>query len=875
MARMRSPTGHQLLVPSPRWSRRLVVTLALILMILLPPRFAQAGQRPISLRDVLDVNRVERAVISPGGDYVAVVVQRAARPGEVYGRTFYELDPSRNDVWIISLRTGQRRNITNGVRDAAGFWCPIWSPDGARLAMLSTRSARGEPRGGNNVRLYVWDVADVAPRRLNDAPLMTQTRGGSALYKLDIRGPSDRDRSQRCSDEDGASFVWLDSRRVLAVTLPGGAVSGLIDEFGRPLRHSAATAAALRLGTQPTMTAVGSGGERMSPGSVNDQAILRIMPVDGRRSTRIADIPIYPFRGELSVSASPDGRRAAVLATTGAIQPAPTLRIPNSGDDNWTAEKRLGIVDLAPAGQMHWVSQPEQSRLPLELYGWSGDGSRVAFRARGRPDADSTPVFLASAKNYEVMAGSAEERSIGGTTVSASYAHPYGAVWIDDRHLLLRTTQKVGAGKASWQIVELGMRPIEVGGEIGGFFQAGDGRIVAIAGSTLSELDAGKHRLERVAALPPGSAMLALDAGHAVTVSRDTLQRQVVLENPSGRSAGVANQLLLPETARILDVNPSRRLMIWLETTASGELVLKEASFADRVEHALWTLNADLTEIDWGRTAIIDYRSTSGAPLKAAVIFPPGYRTGRKYPTLTWVYAGYEVRGPDDYFLDRYMPGIYNLRLYAARGYVVLIPSIPLTLDGKHDIIDDIPKGVIPAIDRLVSLGISDPDKVGVMGQSFGGYSVYALVTQTDRFKAAVAASGISDLQSYFGQFDANARGYPGIEHERSYNWALMDQFGAQTIPYGDDQYYRRNSPITYVDRVTTPLLLIHGEYDVRGQMSQAEAFFYSLYQRGKTARLLRYWGESHALSQSPANVQSEYDEIVAWFDKYLKPPTL
>jgi dipeptidyl aminopeptidase/acylaminoacyl peptidase len=123
-----------------------------------------------------------------------------------------------------------------------------------------------------------------------------------------------------------------------------------------------------------------------------------------------------------------------------------------------------------------------------------------------------------------------------------------------------------------------------------------------------------------------------------------------------------------------------------------------------------------------------------------------------------------------------------------------------------------------------------------------------------------------------YGQFDATARGYSGIEHEKSLNWVLneLTQPGLGAPAYQDPVLYARHSPLSYVDRVETPLLMIHGEYDKRASLSQAESFFYGLYRQGKTARLLRYWGESHSLAQSPANIRSIYQEILDWFDTYL-----
>ena len=287
-------------------------------------------------------------------------------------------------------------------------------------------------------------------------------------------------------------------------------------------------------------------------------------------------------------------------------------------------------------------------------------------------------------------------------------------------------------------------------------------------------------------------------------------------------------------------------------------------------------LDAHLAGVNWGETRLIDYRDSAGTPLKATAILPPDYRPGQRYPTLLWVYQGYRVQGLEgDYFTDPFMPGLYNLYLYAAKGYVILIPSMPFESGGINPL--EAQTSMLPpvmsAIDRLVDLGIADPARLGVMGQSRGGYSVYSLLTQTSRFKAAVAMAGISNLSTFYQLFDPTAYGYPGIEHEKSDNWVIIRQFNLEGPPATDETRYARNSPIKFADRVTTPLLMVHGTADIRGSAAEAEQFFYALYGQGKTARLLRYGGEDHSLAQSPANIRDIFGEMTAWFDHYVKNP--
>lgn len=873
--------------------RPIISVLAAALLAAAPTPPAHKAGHALTMDDVLNLTRIDHIALSPDGEWAAVVVQRAARPGEVYGRIYYEVDPSRDDVWLISRPTGERRNLTKGEQAAAGFWCATWSPDGRKLAMLSTAPQGLEPRGGDNVRLYVWDRATSAIARVSNAAMMTQTRYGSPLYRLDLRGGADGSTvAHRCSEEgEKAPFAWLDNKRLLAVMLAPGGISGLLDQYSRPMRHAERTARALRGGVEPTVTAVGSGAERLPRDEQANSAVLRTIDVETGAATTISTVPTYPFRGELLLSIAPGGHQLAVLATLGAIPPTRQSRAPYN-DDSWTVEKRLGFVDLTPGAPVRWAATPPQTRYLLELFSWSPDGRRVALRSRGSADTTATPLFVASADDLSVVRVGPDALSVGDAEAGSDNSHETPVLWIDDRTLLARLggatvrswSTQARAPRADWWLLASDAAAVNLTAGAADpplTFRRSSSGAFAVAAGALVKLDVGNRRLEPVGASLPAKSFIVWprDAGREtsdILVATDAPTGEQPFEQIAlGKQVGAPRGFTLPHGAQLLDVDPARGIAVSLEPTPKG-LHLRETSLANDERRDLLALNTHLAAIDWGRTMLIDYRGKDGQALKAAVILPPGYQAGQRYPTITWVYAGYRVEDLDDYWLDPYLPGIYNLQLYAARGYVVLIPSIPLKRNAeKNELYPDIPKGVLPAVDRLIELGIADPTRVGVMGQSFGGYSVYALVTQSNRFKAAVAVAGLTDLAAEYTQFDPAARGYPGIEHEKSANW-MFDEAGQVTLgmpPYDDYARFWRNSPLAYVDRVETPLLLIHGEYDQRGPMSQVESFFYSLYRQGKTARLLRYWGENHALALSPANVRDIFTETMRWFDKYLRGP--
>lgn len=262
----------------------------------------------------------------------------------------------------------------------------------------------------------------------------------------------------------------------------------------------------------------------------------------------------------------------------------------------------------------------------------------------------------------------------------------------------------------------------------------------------------------------------------------------------------------------------------------------------------------------------IEYTSLNGEKLKAQLILPPDYDSERTYPVITEVYPGWVISSTPHPSHELNFLNPLNFQLAAAQGYVVLQPSIPLQPEGEAD--DPILKllnGVLPAVEKAIALGIADPDRLYLMGQSFGGYAVYGLITQTHRFKAAVSLAGFANLVSMYGAFDPRFR-YRRDAHEDCFHGALMEsgQAAMGNPPWKDLGRYLRNSPIFAVDRVQTPLMIIQGDVDYV-PIQQGEEFFASLYRQGKRAEFVRYWGEGHVLS-SPANIKDMWERIFAWF---------
>jgi dipeptidyl aminopeptidase/acylaminoacyl peptidase len=281
-------------------------------------------------------------------------------------------------------------------------------------------------------------------------------------------------------------------------------------------------------------------------------------------------------------------------------------------------------------------------------------------------------------------------------------------------------------------------------------------------------------------------------------------------------------------------------------------------------------MNTFLSKIAEGERRWIQYRDLEGQDLNGLIIMPANYEAGKRYPLVTWIYPGdiLDRSSSLESFTGVNFDSWLNLQLLTARGYAVLWPSMPINprSAGRLDSYMDLKNGVLPAIDKVIDLGIADPERLAVWGQSAGGYAVYGIVTQTNRFNAAIATAGFADLLSFYGTLSPRYRYEPyPYESMRGEYFFESDVGGA--LPWKDLGLYLRNSPIFYVERVQTPLMIVQGDLD-HTLIQQGEEFFTSLYRQGKRARFVRYWGEGHVLS-SPANICDFWSHMYAWIDEY------
>ena len=263
-----------------------------------------------------------------------------------------------------------------------------------------------------------------------------------------------------------------------------------------------------------------------------------------------------------------------------------------------------------------------------------------------------------------------------------------------------------------------------------------------------------------------------------------------------------------------------------------------------------------------GQSRIIEWRSADGVAVRGALLLPAGYQEGRRYPLIVWQYPGSSWSNYGNLFGFNLLGGaVENWQFFATRGYAVLMPDVPAK---PETYMEDIPKAVIPGVDKVIELGIADPERLGVVGLSNGGYGVLSLIVQTTRFKAAISDAGPANLISQYTLMTADGNSPFLVEMLQRTGGSLWEK----------RESFIKNSPLFFFDRVETPLLICQGTADRQVTTPRGDEIFVTLRFLGKEVEYARYEGEGHGFIEWRYPNQVDYlNRAIAWFDKYLKPP--
>ena len=257
----------------------------------------------------------------------------------------------------------------------------------------------------------------------------------------------------------------------------------------------------------------------------------------------------------------------------------------------------------------------------------------------------------------------------------------------------------------------------------------------------------------------------------------------------------------------------------------------------------------------WGEAKSVRW-TNNGFNVQGWLMYPRNYDASRRYPMIVVVHGG-----PSSAVRPAWPGTFFNSTCFSNEGYFVFMPN-PRGSYGQGEAftranVKDFGYGdlkdILAGVDLVVKTLPVDNDRIGITGWSYGGFMTMWTVTQTNRFKAAVAGAGIANWQSYYGE--------NGIDQ-----W-MIPFFGASV--YDDPAVYAKSAPITYIKKVKTPTLVVVGDRDIECPTPQSYEFWHALKTLGVKTQLVVYENEGHRIGK-PEHRLDLIKRSVAWFNEHL-----
>ncbi|MDQ3694200.1 MAG: S9 family peptidase [Chloroflexota bacterium] len=463
---------------------------------------------------------------------------------------------------------------------------------------------------------------------------------------------------------------------------------------------------------------------------------------------------------------------------------------------------------------------------------WSPDGSRIAFvsnRSEGRQVNSISAIYTVPARGGEIRP--VIERD-------ARFSAP---AWSPDgtRLAFLGHLESFVNGRNDnlWTVAAAGGEPTNHTAELD--------RSLEDAG--MSDVFVGSDQRPIWAREGTSVRVLASDQG-TTHIYRVSLDDNTVSSVTSGDARVSA-----------FDVTPDGASLVYIMGDATHPFELFTSRGTGRDKRQLSDHNREfLAEVALSPAQELRFQSQTGdLEIQGWIIKPPGFTDGVRYPLIVQIHGGPHAMYGCALF--------HEMQLMAARGYVVLFTN-PRGSSGYGEAFTTCTRGawgesdlpdILGGLDAILALGYVDEARAGVTGGSYGGYLTNWIVGHSDRFQAAVTQRCVSNFLSMYGTSDI------GFDFGQ-YEWG--------GTPWANTDLFLKHSPISYVERIATPLLIIHNEGDLRCPIEQAEQLFVALKRQDKTTALVRIPEENHNLSRSgkPSRRLARLHHLIAWFDTHL-----
>jgi dipeptidyl aminopeptidase/acylaminoacyl peptidase len=529
------------------------------------------------------------------------------------------------------------------------------------------------------------------------------------------------------------------------------------------------------------------------------------------------------------VTWSPDGTQIGFLFVENATRPPGALAAMKPAVGVISAQtlaeiQRVAVIDVSAKPQgMPQVTQVTPSSLHIYDYDWSPNSKDLAYIAAPPPGEDNWWV----AQLYIQSIANGTPRSI--LDPKMQIAEPK---WSPD-----------------------GKNIVFIGGLMSDYGETGgDIYIVSSAGGGVRDLTPGRKA-------SPAWLHWIDNRSLGFTEVVDGESRFSVIDPVTG-SEDISNQVTFPAT-----IGAGVQRLSLSFSSAKGEppmAALIKSSFNEPPEVWAGSLN-QLSQItllndglhrDWGKSESVTWNN-EGFRVQGWLIYPKNYDPQKKYPLILWVHGG-----PANQMLSHWPISTYNPPIaFSTLNYFMLMPNPrgsygegeAFTAANRKDFGYGDLRDLLAGVDVVTKKFPIDPDRIGITGWSYGGFMTMFAVTQTHRFRAAVAGAGISDWKSYYG--------------ENSIDQWMIPFFGASA--YDDPAVYAKSSAINFIKNARTPMLIVVGDRDGECPAPQSFEMWHALNTMHVPVKLVVYPDEGHGFS-NPNDERDVLERAIRWFDKYM-----
>jgi len=624
-----------------------------------------------------------------------------------------------------------------------------------------------------------------------------------------------RDFKQVAISPDGKSVAWIEA---------------LKEKSGAPSSNSAIYVASLSSPSTPHRITAGNGVVAHSESDIawspdsRHIAFLSDAGHAGQSQLYVAPAASGPARKLTGVKGfladphwSPDGKTIGILFTENAVRasgPLQPMTVETGVIESQIYEQRIATVDVA-TGALKQISPPD---LYIYEFDWSPDGRR--FAATGAHGSGDNNYWIAELYTIDL---SGETKSI--LKPSLQMAVPR---WSND-------------GRSIAFIGGLMSDAGSTGGDI---------YIVSATGGEAKNITPGMKASASWLAWQKSSDQIlfseAIDGNSGfATVNPADGKITKLWEAPKAiaSGAGAFYPALTADgksTAMVIQ-SYAEPPEVWAGTVGN----FKQVTHINSSQHA-----------SWGQSKSIHWNS-DGTQIQGWLLYPTNYNPSQRYPMVVVVHGG-----PASWNRPAWPRTFFSTPLLSSLGYFVFYPN-PRGSYGQGEAftranVKDFGYGdlrdILSGVDEVVKTLPVDNDRVGITGWSYGGYMTMWAITQTNRFKAAIAGAGIANWQSYYGENDID-------------QW-MIPYFGASV--YDDPAVYAKSAPINYIKNVKTPTLIIVGDRDGECPTPQSYEYWHALKTTGVDNQLVVYEGEGHFIYK-PADQRDILNRLLGWFDKYLR----